>query len=90
LVLSIQRGHVLTLQAFDLIHELVEHLSILSEFGFSAEQAASTVRQLGRFAGTGVYSIALRTTLSFLAQLTFALGFRRRLGRLSWYRYCSS
>jgi hypothetical protein len=78
----------LTLQAFDLIHELVEHPSILSEFGYSAEQAAFTVRQLGRFAGTRVYSISLRTTLCFVAQLTFALGFRRR--RLSWYRYCSS
>jgi hypothetical protein len=40
------------LQAFDLIHGLVEQPSILSEFGYSAEQAASTVQQLGRFAGT--------------------------------------
>jgi hypothetical protein len=39
------------MQALDLIHELVEHPSILSEFGSSAEQAASTVWQMGRFAG---------------------------------------
>ena len=31
----------------------MEHQSVLSEFGYSAEQAASTVRQLGRFAGAG-------------------------------------
>jgi hypothetical protein len=91
-VRSIQRQHGPTLQAFDLTHGLVEHPSILSEFGYSAEQAASTVQQLGRFAGTGglqhcaADDISLRRAADIRPRVPEEVPFMPN----SWCRDCSS
>jgi hypothetical protein len=49
--LDIQRRHGPALQAFELLHEVVEQPGVLDAFGYSEEQAATTVSLLGDFVG---------------------------------------
>jgi hypothetical protein len=48
---NIQQRHGPALQAFELLHELVEQPGVLYAFGYSGEQVATTVLLLGDFAG---------------------------------------
>ena len=48
---NIQQRHGPALQAFELLHELVEQPGVLDAFGYSEEQVATTVLLLGNFVG---------------------------------------
>ena len=49
---AVLRRHGATLEAFEIIHDVVARPSVLEVLGYSAEQVGDTVRQLGMFAGS--------------------------------------
>ena len=49
---AVLRRHGATLEAFEIIHDVVARPSILEVLGYSVEQVGDTVRQLGMFAGS--------------------------------------
>lgn len=49
---GVVQRHGQTLEAFDIIHDIVDRPSVLAVLGYSEEQISDTTRQLGIFAGS--------------------------------------
>jgi hypothetical protein len=49
---AVLRRHGVTLEAFEIIHDVVARPSVLEVLGYSVERVGDTVRQFGMFAGS--------------------------------------
>jgi hypothetical protein len=85
-----QRHHGPALQAFELLHELVEQPGVLDASGYSAEQVATTVAPLSTFSGTLWGHVAWAHASPTLGRIASRQTGERGQRRLSSCSRCSS